>query len=119
MFVKMVDFDENNKQNNNVYISNLHDGFAHKYEDNKWMIDDEQEIIKSSYESNAMFLRDKYDDMKSKEELNKASLRFDNFIDVMGDEDDVNPEKTDMENDIKKNIKKVLYNGRHIIKTKK
>jgi len=119
MFVKMVHFDENNKQNQNVYISNLHDGFAHKYEDNKWMIDDEHEIIEALYESNAMFLKDKYDDMKSKEELTKTSLRFDDFIYVRGDEDDVNPEKTEMENDIKKNIKKVLYNGRHIIIAKK
>jgi hypothetical protein len=119
MFVKMVHFDENNKQNNNVYISNLHDGFAHKFEDGKWLVDDEHDIIEALYESNALFLKDKYDDMKSKEELTESSFKFDNFIEIKSDDDDVKPEKTEMENDIKKNIKKVLYNGRQIYKTKK
>jgi hypothetical protein len=101
LFVKLEHFDENNKQNSNIYVSNFHDKFIYIYKNKQWMIENEQEAINELCEMNSLFLMDKFRDMEQKYELNKASKRFDSFIEIMddGESDDEyneNIEKTNL-----------------------
>jgi hypothetical protein len=73
MFVKLKHLDKNNKQNSNVYISNLHDKFIHTYRDKQWSIENEQDVLDEICETNSMFLIDKFRDMAKKDELHEKS----------------------------------------------
>jgi len=127
MFVKLKHLDKNNKQNSNVYISNLHDKFIHVHKNKEWLIENEQDVLDEICETNSMFLIDKFRDMAEKDELSETSKRFDSFIEIMddGESDDYDygerietPEKTNFKNEIKNDMKRDLYNGRHMVAPK-
>jgi len=110
-YIKMKHFDKNNKQNNNVYISNLRDAYANVYDGEKWTIDNKNFVIDTLYLDNVEILMEKFEDMKEKEELTDKSIEnFDEFIELREDEKTMG--------DVKNDIKKVLYNDRHIVISK-
>jgi len=128
MFVKLKHLDKNNKQNSNVYISNLHDKFIHVHKNKEWLIENEQEVLDEMCEVNSLFLIDKFNDMAEKDELNEASKKFDSFVNIMDDGKSIDynnygerietVEKTNFKNEIKNDIKRDLYNGRHMVAPK-
>jgi hypothetical protein len=106
--VLLKHFDIDKPENHNVYISNMRDEYAHIFTGDKWTVDDKEYILHQLYVDNLEFLMDKYDDMKKKEELSEISIKkFDLFIEKHKNKDTIA--------NVKKDIKKVLYNNRNII----
>jgi len=106
--VLLKHFDVDKPENHNVYISNMRDEYAHIFTGDKWAVDDKEYILHQLYIDNLEFLMEKYDDMKKKEELSEISIKkFDLFIEKR--------ENKDVVANVKKDIKKVLYNNRNIV----
>mgnify|MGYP000005627099 CR=1 FL=1 len=62
--VKKVHFNKDHPENHNVYISNIKSPYTMIYKNNKWNIDDTEEVIDKLYDDKYMYLEDKYYKMK-------------------------------------------------------
>lgn len=110
-FILLKHFDENNPENNNIYISNLKSEYVTMYDGDKWIVADKDTAIQNLYDDNCGMLIEKFEDLKEQLDANTQS-KFNRFIDRHDDQETIDNSK--------KEIRQVLYNNRHIpIKNKK
>ena len=103
--VQHVHFNKNMPQFHNVYISNMRDNYVMIYDGNKWKLNDRSEIINQLLDEKKYYLFEKFDDLI--DSLNDFTIKkFRRFLDQQ-DEDEI-------ANDIKREIKMILYNNKHI-----
>lgn len=102
-FIKLKHFDQQNPQNNNVYIADIKSRHAFIYDGTKWMITDKNELLDDLYLENCDFLECKF--IEKMDELDHHTVsRFQSFIDKK--------EEDETSNKIKQEIRVLLYNER-------
>jgi len=110
--VEIVHFDKNRPENHNIYISNIKDNYVLLYNGQEWKRYDRENIIEDLYNDRSGFLSEKYTNMHKNNQINDAIIRkFGGYCDKM-DDDDVSDE-------IKNELKLILYNNRKIIEETK
>ena len=109
--IKYMHFNQNKPQYHNVYISNMRDPYAMIFDGCNWTLTNKFEIIDDLYEKNKGHLTSKFEDFyDALPEYTK--IMFQKFLDQEDDDACVNA--------IKREIKLLLYNRRHmVVKTKK
>jgi len=111
IFTKYLHFNKNKPENHNIYISNLKNKLIMVYKKNDWNLTDQDDILGKLIDFKTDFLAEKFD--KYKDDLPDSTLRkFDRFLDEQYDDDVIN--------DIKEELKLLLYNNRKLpLNTKK
>jgi hypothetical protein len=105
--IEKVHFNDKKPENKNIHISNIKNGYAMVYKDDKWQLVKRKEQIDDLYEYNEVVLETWYKENKEKmPELMKSFERY--LKNKDNDEDDV------MLNNIKEQILLLLYNNRLI-----
>lgn len=105
--IEKVHFNDKKPENKNIHISNIKNGYAMVYKDNKWQLVKRKEQIDDLYEYNEVVLETWYKENKEKmPELVKSFERY--LKNKDNDEDDA------MLNNIKEQILLMLYNNRLI-----
>ena len=104
--IKKLHFDIAHPENHNIYISNNRDKHVNVYDGTNWNLQEKNELVEQLYTSNTDFLIDKFE--KLLDDLDKATInkftRFKTDTESNGDLDN-----------IKENIKLLLYNNRALI----
>jgi hypothetical protein len=114
--IQKIHFDPEKPENHNVYISNLKKPYVSLHNGKRWDVHDREEVIEDILDDMAGVLDDKVTEwenngLKDKEPFKFMIKKFDRFI-----------EKRDLQcisNKLKKEIKFILFNNRHIIKNKR
>ena len=85
--IEKVHFNESKPENNNIYISNIKNGYVMLYKDNKWQLVDRKEQINDLYDYNEIVLdtwfktyKDKYPEMIKSFERYLKNIEEDNQI---------------------------------------
>jgi len=103
--VQMVHFNKNYPQNHNIYISNIKENFIMTYDGNKWNLKNRDDTLQDFYDEKSKFLIEKFNILAK--ELDESTLKkFGNYLNVCDEDDTVNQIKSD--------IKTILYNDRNI-----
>lgn len=111
--VKEIHFNDKHPEFHNIFVSSQKDGSAMVYDGTKWMLKDRNEVLDNLYEDKIFILEDKFEEFY--EELTIiARDRFNRFI-----TDHQDPDNTDIEKKIKKNLGMMLYNYKHLPKKNK
>jgi len=124
-YVRLKHFSNDNPENHNVFISNMRDQYIQIFENDAWKIDDKEYTLQQLYDVNIEILKNKFNDMKQNDTLTDISIqKFDKFIDAVEyDNENMDNAKKAMQdeiiNNIKNDLKKVLYNGRSVVKKSK
>ena len=110
VFTKYLHFNKNNPENHNIYISNLKNKFVMVYKKDDWNLTNQDDILGKLIDFKTDFLAEKFDEYKN--DLPSSTLRkFDRFLDEQYEDDVIN--------DIKDELKLILYNNRKLpLKTK-
>jgi len=114
-FIKYVYFNENYPENHTILISNLRSKFGQIYKDNKWIVEEIDEITDKINENSVDKLNDHLEELMQNEELAEKYKKEINkgleFINHFTSNDTTKQSRSD--------IKKTLYNNRDIVmKTK-
>jgi hypothetical protein len=109
--IEKIHFNKDKPQNHNMYISNMRDDYILIFDGIDWKLVDKNETLDNLYSDNTSSLEDKFNiiihDLSS-----SAITKFKRFLDKY--DDDIT------KNNIKKELKLLLYNHRKMIqKTKK
>ena len=108
--IEYMHFNPDKPELHSVYISNMFHPYAHQFDGERWQTVDKDEAIDQLFDDKACYLNAMFKELKNK--LNKKTV--DKYTKFMNDTD----EKV-IEN-IKNDIKRLLYNKRHIpLATKK
>ena len=109
--VQFVHFNKNKPEHHNVYISNMRDNYVMIYDGDKWKLSDRSEILDQLLEDKRFYLVEKFEELV--ESLNHITIRkFKRFLDQQDDDE--------IANNIKKEIRLILYNNKDLPeKTKK
>jgi hypothetical protein len=109
-FITAIHFNKDHPENHNLYISNNRDKYINVYDGIDWKLQEKNDVVDRLYTDNTDYLIDKFNDLL--DELDKTTInKFNRFKnDFEGD--------TNIEN-IKENIKLLLYNNRKIIEDTK
>jgi len=111
-YILMKYFSPDMPENSNVYSADIKSKYLMIYDGHKWNIKDKKDVIESMYGKNCEELLDKFIEFKDEAKIPvKVIDQFTGFIDA-SDEDEV-------KNDIKEDIKKILYNEREKAKNNK
>jgi vacuolar-type H+-ATPase subunit I/STV1 len=103
--IKRVHFNSNKPENMNIYISSIKGNYVMVYKDNAWQIQDKKEQIDDLYDYNEVVLVNWYDEYKQKyPDIIKSFQRY------LKNKDD-----SDVINEVKHEILKMLYNKRNMI----
>ena len=103
--IKRVHFNSNKPENMNIYISSIKGNYVMVYKDNAWQIQDKKEQINDLYDYNEVVLVNWYDEYKQKyPDIIKSFQRY------LKNKDD-----SDVINEVKHEILKMLYNNRNMI----
>jgi len=103
--VKSIHFNKNKPEYHNVYISNMRDSYAMIYDGNKWCLKDRNEILDQLYDDKLNHLTEKFEELYYKLELS-CKKKFQRFLDS---------QIPTVINNIKKDIKLVIYNNKHMV----
>lgn len=105
--VDYIHFNETIPEYHNCYISNLRDNHGIVYDENKWKLIDQNELIENIYYEKSCLLERKFEEIYG---LLDKEIRtdFSDFLNM----------RSELMNSQKKDIKLLLYNNRHIIKNK-
>jgi vacuolar-type H+-ATPase subunit I/STV1 len=105
--VKKIHFDKNYPENHNVYISNLRDSYVLTYDGNTWKLANRDEALQQLFESKSGILETKFEELI--DSLDECTIeKFQNFLEATKD-------TNQYVQDIKNELKKILYNNRQII----
>jgi hypothetical protein len=107
--IKAIHFNENRKENHNIYISNMRGKYVMVYNGDRWTLQDKTETINNMFDTGRDFLVIKFDDIKNKlsENYLKKIKKFDRFDKQI---DNCVNKKIEIIND----IKYLLYNNKHL-----
>lgn len=108
--IKHVHFNRDKPEHHNVYIPNMRGNYAMIFDGEQWSLKDKKQVIDQLYNDKEDFLVEKYKELERT--LNEQTQRkFKRFMESSNDEE---------VKSLKKDIKLILYNKRHIpIDTKK
>jgi len=104
--IEKTHFDPNKLENKNIYINNIQNKYVMIYNGTKWNLVNQDETLDNIYENSSNILEDKIEDWEiNKYKYNKIAVeRFYKFLD--------NKDKDIIKNNIKDEIKLILYNNR-------
>ena len=106
--IKKLHFDPKKPENHNIYISNLKNNYIMVYDDDKWNIQDRNEIIHDMIEDNTNILEDKIENwLETGKQYPQIMKKFNRYLEKR--------EKNIVLDKIKKEIKFILYNNRKTI----
>lgn len=106
--IEKVHFDKNTPENHNVYISNLINDYVLVYDGENWKLKNRCDILDKMYDDSADFLEVKFN--KLIKNLDEGSIiKFRRFLKARATDDAV-------EKKIKKELKRLLYENREIVK---
>lgn len=103
--IKRVHFNSNKPENMNIYISSIKGNYVMVYKDNAWQIQDKKEQINDLYDYNEVVLVNWYDEYKKK--YPDIIQSFQRYL--------KNKDASDVINEVKHEILKMLYNNRNMI----
>tara|TARA_A100001011_G_C14321225_1_gene850758 strand:+ start:2840 stop:3598 length:759 start_codon:yes stop_codon:yes gene_type:complete len=103
--IKRVHFNSNKPENMNIYISSIKGNYVMVYKDNAWQIQDKKEQINDLYDYNEVVLGNWYDEYKKK--YPDIIQSFQRYL--------KNKDDSDIINEVKHEILKMLYNNRNMI----
>lgn len=103
--IKRVHFNSNKQENMNIYISSIKGNYVMVYKDNAWQIQDKKEQINDLYDYNEVVLVNWYDEYKKK--YPDIIQSFQRYL--------KNKDDSDVINEVKHEILKMLYNNRNMI----
>jgi len=107
-FIEKVHFNPTKPENMNVYISNLKDKYLMVYENGNWNIKNKKTELDSLYRNKEVMLEDW---IKVQDNYPELKEKFNKYLhDIENDE---------TLNDIKEEIKMMMYNKRNLIETEK
>lgn len=101
---KAVHFNSEHPEYHNIYISNMRDKYAMMYDGKKWLLTNRNELIDKIYEEKKSYIEDnleKFDDLLSEQQVDSLRSWLDDDVDKV--------------NEIKEEIKLLLYNSRDTI----
>jgi hypothetical protein len=109
--IEYVHFNEKFPQFHNIYFSNLRQNLLMVFKENLWKMVDRNDAIEQLIDDKLEFLTDKFEELQGslKESVKK---KFNRFLDEHENNFEVNKQ-------LKKDIKLLLYNGRAMTKYKK
>tara|TARA_Y100000768_G_scaffold373420_2_gene342019 strand:- start:853 stop:1719 length:867 start_codon:yes stop_codon:yes gene_type:complete len=104
--IEKTHFDPLRPENKNIYISNIKQNFVMKYTGEKWILCNKDETLDELYENSSNILEDKIENWEAnKYKYDKDAVdKFYKFLD--------NKEKDNIKNEIKDEIKLILYNNK-------
>ena len=104
--IEKTHFHPNKLENKNIYINNIQNKYIMKYNGEKWNLENRDETLDDLYENSSNILEDKLENWEiNKFKYDKVAVeRFYKFLD--------NKDKDKVKNDIKDEIKLILYNNR-------
>lgn len=103
--IERVHFNSNKPENMNIYISSIKGNYVMVYKDNAWRIQDKKEQINDLYDYNEVVLSNWYDEYKEK--YPDVIQSFQRYL--------KNRDDSDVINEVKHEILKMLYNNRTMI----
>jgi Zinc finger, C2H2 type len=103
--IKLIHFDENKPENQNIYISNMRDNYVMIYDGKKWVLGNKKDTIHQLYMEKKDILVDKYDELIN-ELPEYAITKFNRFLHTQTDDK--------IANQIKDELKLMLYNNKKI-----
>ena len=103
--IKRVHFNSKKPENMNIYISSIKGNYVMVYKDNAWQIQDKKEQINDLYDYNEVVLVNWYDEYKQK--YPDIIQSFQRYL--------KNKDDSDVINEVKHEILKMLYNKRNMI----
>lgn len=105
-FVQYLHFNKNIPENHNVYIPNIQSKYAMIYDGQDWNLVDKSNIIDTLYDEKEMHLEDKFTEFYDSLNIS-TKKKFERFLDQQEDDK--------IKNQIKENIKLLLYNKKNIV----
>ena len=104
--IEKTHFDPLRPENKNIYISNIKQNLIMKYNGEKWILCNKDETLDEIYENSSNILEDKIENWETNKYLydKEAVDKFYKFLD--------NKDKDNIKNDIKDEIKLILYNNK-------
>lgn len=104
--IEKTHFDPLRPENKNIYISNIKQNFVMKYTGEKWILCNKDETLDDLYENSSNILEDKIENWEANKYKydNDAVDKFYKFLD--------NKDKDNIKNEIKDDIKLILYNNK-------
>lgn len=105
--VEKVHFDKNKPENQNIYIPNMRDDYVIVYDGEDWKLCDKTYTLNSLYDDKVYILDTKFQEL-IKDLPEKVITKFKRFLDKSEDDD--------TKNNIKKELKLMLYNHRKLVK---
>lgn len=103
--IEHIHFNKNMPEYHNCYISNMRDKYAVVYDGTKWKLIDVHEAIADLKDNKQYYLENKFEEFYESLDEN-TKTKFNRFL----SEKDTN----DVENQIKENIKLILYNNKDV-----
>jgi ABC-type antimicrobial peptide transport system permease subunit len=112
--IRRIHFDEKVPENHNVYISNLRDSYVLMYDGNTWRLKNRDEALQRLYDDKSGILEIKFEELI--QTLSRTVIeKFQRCLDYLSNE-----EATKHIQEIKEEIKKILYENKDmIIRTRK
>jgi hypothetical protein len=108
--VDELHFNKNKPEHHNIYISNIRDDYVLVYDGNDWNLQSRKDVLDSLYYSSSDTLETKFKELF--DSLDKFTIRkFERFLDQKDDDNVIN--------DIKKDLKVLLYNRRKVVRETK
>ena len=102
-------FNKDHPENHNIKITNLRDKYVQIFDGNKWIIEDEDDVLQELYDVNADFLIDVYTELVKQNKIDDlGKVKFERFMKAKDDEDTISGSKKD--------FKKMMYNNRDMCK---
>ncbi len=109
--VKKIHFSDDKPEHNNVYSCSYSRNIACVKRNGQWMTEDLDIVVEEMINKVEEHLEDKYDEYVEKDSIQeKHQKKFDRFLTFYNDGDEPVME------DMKKDIKKILYNNREMVK---
>ena len=104
--IEKTHFDPLRPENKNIYISNIKQNFIMVYNGHKWILNNKDEKLDELYENSSNILEDKIENWEAnKYKYDKVAVeKFYKFLD--------NKDKDNVKNEIKDEIKLILYNNK-------
>ena len=106
--IQMIHLDPDKPENNNVYISNLKNGYIMLYDGNKWNTHNREEVLDNMIDEKQIIIEEKIEDWIQKgKQYPNLMKKFERYINKK--------ERNEVLNKIKEEIKLMLYNNRVIV----
>ena len=106
--IKKIHFNPQKPENHNIYISNIKNNYTMVYNGDKWVIKDRDESIKDLIDKNEFILEQKLEEwIENGKNYPKIMKKFNRYLEKK--------EQNLILNEIKKEIKLILFNDREMI----